>query len=254
MSGTVGQTGYTPAYTTQVTYGVSQTVVVEGYGTAAAVTHTYTLDAQGQATQTSDGLGDTSSASYDVDHDVLTSTDANHNTTTSLYQYVDPTGSTGLVTQTVRPALTSYVLPGNASDPVTTRYRYDPHSFDLVETDKPAGGIVLYGYDGAHSVMTTTELLKVTTSGLPGCPSSGAPALRTAAVTMANTSCPLTYHWRARVATYDRYGERVAATDGRGVAVPDTTDTGGITPTATFTDTEPRYAPLCLRRAGRPDG
>jgi len=30
----------------------------------------------------------------------------------------------------------------------------------------------------------------------------------------------------------------VAATDGRGVAVPDTTDTGGITPTATLTDTQ----------------
>ena len=238
MSGTAGQAGYTPSYTTAFSYTAGQTVVMEGYGTTAALTHTYTLDAQGQATAIQDGLGDTTHATYDQDHDVLTSVDANGHMTTNLYQYVGPTGSTGLVTQTVRPALTSYVAPGNASDPVTTRYRYDPTRYDLLETDKPAGGIVLYGYDGAHSVMTTTELLKVTTSGLPGCPSSGATALRTAALTTASMSCPLTYHWRASVDRYNGYGERVAATDGRGVAVPDTTDTGGITPTATFTDTQ----------------
>jgi len=44
--------------------------------------------------------------------------------------------------------------------------------------------------------------------------------------------------WQPSVTRYDAYGERVAATDGRGVAVPDTTDTGGLTPTATVTDTQ----------------
>ncbi len=236
--GQVGQAGYTPAYTTRFTYNPGQTQVVEGYGASGALTHTYTLDGQGAATAIADGRGDTTRTSYDADHDVTTSTDANGQTTTNAYQYVGPNGSTGLITQTVRPALTSYVQPGNASNPVTTRYRYDPTRYDLLETDKPAGGIVLYGYDGAHSVVTTTELLKITTSGLPGCPLSGATALRTAALTTASTSCPLTYHWRASVVRYDAYGERVAATDGRGVAVPDTTDTGGITPTATLTDTQ----------------
>jgi hypothetical protein len=46
-----------------------------------------------------------SSATYDADHDVLTSTDANGNVTTNSYQYVGPNGSTGLLTQTVRPPI-----------------------------------------------------------------------------------------------------------------------------------------------------
>ncbi len=240
VSGTLGQAGYTPAYTTTMSYSPGQTVVVEGDGSPAPIAHTYTLDAQGEATQTQDGLGDTTSTTYDADHDPVSTTDANGKTTTNLYQYVGPTGSTGLVTQTVQPALTSYLAPGNPSAPVVTRYRYDPTRYDLVETDKPAGGIVLYGYNGAHSVLTTTELLNITTSGLPGCPTGGA-AVRTAAATAANPSCPLTYHWRAHVDAYNGYGEHVSATDGRGVVVPDTTDTGGITPTAMVTDTQGLY-------------
>ena len=46
---------------------------MEGAGTSGALTTTYTLDGAGEATQVTDGLGDTSSATYDADHDVLTS-------------------------------------------------------------------------------------------------------------------------------------------------------------------------------------
>jgi YD repeat-containing protein len=69
--------------------------VVDGAGTSGALTTTYTLDGTGEATQSTDGLGATSSATYDADHDVLASTDANGNVTTNAYQYVGPNGSTG---------------------------------------------------------------------------------------------------------------------------------------------------------------
>jgi len=210
--GQAGQAGYTPAYTTRFTYSSGQTVVVEGDGTSAALTHTYTLDAQGQATQMVDGLGNTTSTSYDSDHNALTSTDANGNTTTNAYQYVGPTGSTGLVTQTVRPPIQAYTpLNGVLAAPTTT-YRYDPTTYDLLETDKPEGGVTLDSYDGHHSVVTTTELLAAT----PGqfCPR---------AVTLGGTGgCTYAYTWRATVARYDASGERTTAIDGRGLDVSTT--------------------------------
>ncbi len=185
---------------------------MEGYGTSAAVTHTYTLDGQGQATATQDGLGDTTRATYDADHDALTTTDANGHTTTNAYQYTGPNASTGLVTQTVALPIQAYT-PLNASlvAPATT-YRYDPATHDLVETDKPEGGVTLYGYDGRHSVVTTTELLAATPG--PVCPQ---------AVTVSATGgCAYTYSWRARVDRYDGYGERTTAIDGRGLDVATT--------------------------------
>ena len=60
--------------------------MVDGAGTSGALTTTYTLDGAGEATQVTDGLGATSSATYDADHDVLASTDANGNVTTNAYQ------------------------------------------------------------------------------------------------------------------------------------------------------------------------
>ena len=82
VSGTLGQAGSTPAYTTLLSYTGGTTQVVDGAGTSGALTTTYTLDGAGEATQVTDGLGNTSSATYDADHDVLTHTDANGNTTT----------------------------------------------------------------------------------------------------------------------------------------------------------------------------
>jgi hypothetical protein len=64
-------------------------------GYSGALTTTYTLDGTGEATQITDGLGDTSSATYDADHDVLTSTDATSNVTTNAYQYVEYVGPNG---------------------------------------------------------------------------------------------------------------------------------------------------------------
>ncbi len=86
VSGTAGQSGYTPAYTTQFTYGATGTQVIAGYGTSGALTTTYTLNRQGQATSVTDGLGHSSATTYDHDHDVTSSTDANGNTTTYAYQ------------------------------------------------------------------------------------------------------------------------------------------------------------------------
>jgi len=107
-SGTVGQPGYTPSYTTQYSYGVTQTAVVAGAGTGAALTTTYTLDAAGEAITVTDGLGHSSGASYNADHDVTASQDANGNVTTNKYQYIGPNGAIGQVIEEDQPAIQPY--------------------------------------------------------------------------------------------------------------------------------------------------
>jgi YD repeat-containing protein len=156
VSGTLGQAGYTPAYTTLLSYNGGTTQVVDGAGTSGALTTTDTLDGAGEATQVTDGLGNTGSATYDADHDVLTSTDANGNTTTNSYQYVGPNGSTGLITQTVQPKIQAYSPLNGTLDSPTTRHTYNA-SNDLIETDLPEGGTELFGYDTHHGVITTTQ-------------------------------------------------------------------------------------------------
>jgi YD repeat-containing protein len=65
-AGTLGQPGYTPPYTTSFTYGQTQTVVLAGAGTSAALPLTYTLDAQGQAITVTDGLSHATQYTYDA--------------------------------------------------------------------------------------------------------------------------------------------------------------------------------------------
>jgi len=190
--GTVGQAGYTPSYTTSYSYGMTQTQVVEGAGTSAAVTTTYTLDALGQPVRVTDGLGNTSRSSYDVDHDVLTSTDANNNTTTNTYQYIGPNGAIGQVIEEDQPAIQPYV-PGNGLTVTPTiTHTYDAATHDLVATGLPEGGLTTYSYDGHHSVVGTAE--QTTCAG-----------------------CATT--WQGAINGYDAYGERTSTTDGRGVSV-----------------------------------
>src|SRR5439155_27332748 len=93
ISGTPGQAGYTPAYTTTLSYSAGTTTVVDGASSSAPLTTTYTLDTQGQATQITDGLNNSSYVAYDQDHDVTSSTDANGNHGAYAYQYVGPNGS-----------------------------------------------------------------------------------------------------------------------------------------------------------------
>jgi len=242
-SGQAGQAGYTPSYTTVFSYTSGQTQVVRGYGADGALTTTYTLDGQGEATSVADGVGDTSYTTYDQDHDVLTSTDANNNTTVYAYAYVGSTGSTGLVTQTVAPPIRAYTPLNGTLTPSVTTNRYDPTTYDLLETDKSEGGVTMYQYDGRHAVITTTELLAV----MPAysCPQFAvATAQRHALIVeqprrltaaAAGTACRYSFTWRGSVTSHDAYGERVAATDGRGVDVADThnttADPQGITPT-----------------------
>jgi len=199
VSGTAGQAGYTPSYTTQMTYGAGQTQVVAGVGTSGALTTTYTLDNQGEPITTTDGLGHSSGASYDADHDVVTSTDANTNTTTTKYQYIGPNGYSGplgpnapigQVVEEDQPAIQPYV-PGNGLTvtPVIT-HTYDATTHDLVATKLPEGGLTTYSYDGHHSVVGTAA--QTTCAG-----------------------CATT--WQGTIDSYDAYGERTSATDGRGV-------------------------------------
>jgi len=243
-SGTVGQAGYTPSYTTALSYSPGQTEVVEGAGSTAPLTHTYTLDAQGQATQTQDGRGDTSSTTYDTDHDPLTTTDANGNTTTYAYQYAGPTGSIGLLTQTVRPAISLYV-PGNTPTTSVITNRYDPTTYDLLETDKPEGGVTLYAYDAYHSPITTTMLASDQGNGF--CPnavvrSPGAPAVQPLG------TCSYVQQWRASINRYDSYGERTSTVDGRGFvpsSLRTTSADGSVVPPTPQLD--PVQAPLYTR-------
>ena len=183
-SGTVGQAGYTPAYTTAMTYGLTQTTVVRGYGAAGALTTTYSLDAQGQSITVTDGLGQSSSASYGADHDVTSRTDANSATTGYQYQYVGPNGSVGLRTAVTAPAIAPY-------GPLTTTYSYNPATYDLVEVDTPRGGRTLYTDNAYHAVLTTAQLITTTPSA----------------------------QWRGTLAGYDPYGEQTSTTEGRGVTV-----------------------------------
>jgi len=60
-----------------------------------------------------------------------------------------------------------------------------------VASGLPEGGLTRYAYDGHHGVANTAELT-------------------------ATSPTPL---WRGTIASYDAYGERIATTDGRGVAV-----------------------------------
>ncbi|MDQ2830575.1 MAG: SBBP repeat-containing protein, partial [Chloroflexota bacterium] len=188
-SGTVGQPGYTPSYTTQYSYGVTQTAVVAGAGTGAALTTTYTLDAAGEAITTTDGLGHSSGASYDADHDVTASQDANGNVTTNKYQYIGSNGAIGQVIEEDQPAIEPYV-PGNSPVTPVSTHTYDPATHDLVATKLPEGGLTMYSYDGHHSVVGTAEQ-----TTCPGCATT----------------------WQGTIDSYDAYGERTSATDGRGV-------------------------------------
>ena len=133
ISGTVGQPGYTPAYTTAFTYNAGQTVVTEGRGDPGQLTTTYTLDGQGQATVVADGLNHTRQYGYDADHDVTSSTDGNGNVTTNRYQYIGSGNSVGQLTEVDHPAINP-LYPGNAAVAPTFSYAYDPSSHDLTET------------------------------------------------------------------------------------------------------------------------
>jgi len=189
-TGTPGQAGYTPSYTTTISYLPGATRVVQGSGTTAALTTAYTLDGQGEATSVVDGLGHTTSSTYDADHDVLTSTDANNNTTTNSYAYVGSTGSIGLLTRTSSPPVASDTL-GATPAPLVTVYSYGL-GYDLTETDLPNGGVTLNTYDGHHGLYSSARLV----SG------GGGNAV-----------------WRGAITVRDGYGEPAVVLDPRGVQV-----------------------------------
>ncbi len=230
ISGQLGQAGYTPSDTTQFTYGVSQTMAIEGYGSSQPLTHTYTLDAQGNAPQLTDvsGQGHVRTAAYDIDHDVISGTDALGNTTLYTYTYAGPTGSVGLLTQEQQPAISANTLD-NGLTPVTTTYAYDPVTYDRLREDKPNGGEIYYTYDGHHAIATTVEL-----TGYSSCTN----ALVSRAAITPNGVCQRTPLYRGSVTQYDHYGEVTGTTDGRGV---DITATTGQTPTASL---DPQLGPL----------
>ncbi len=244
LSGTTGQAGYTPSYTTAFLYSPGSVQVVQGYGSSAPLTTTYTLDNQGQAVAVRDGLGGTTRFAFDADHDITSANDALGNTTTYSYTYVGPNNSMGLLTQRVQPPVHAYSALNSTLTPLTTTYAYSPTSDDLTEVDLPAGGRTVYGYDGHHGVTRVMDALGPGSSGCttlaqtstarsratvtrPGGKRSG-PAAPTVAQTTSCTASTTT--WRGSIVGYDPYGQRVSAIDPRGVTVPPTM--GSSAPTA----------------------
>jgi len=236
--------GTIPAYTTQFTYFPELTQVVEGYGSPAPVTTTYELDAQGEATSVRDALGDTTSFAYDSDHDVTSRTDNNRHTTTYAYQYVGSYGSTGLVTETVRPPIRAYTTT-NSLSPVVTDYYYDA-MHELTGTVSPEGGMTLYGYGGHYGLITTTQTLAPIAGA--GCGQSAAAALARVHVASGLVLSPASgacgsggYRWRGRIVQRDPSGEVTGVVDGNGVDVSAagvaTLDSAAISHTATYTYT-----------------
>jgi hypothetical protein len=67
VSGTLGQAGYTPAYTTLISYNGGTSQVVDGAGTSGTLTTTYIQDGVGEATAVQDGLGQTRQSTFNAD-------------------------------------------------------------------------------------------------------------------------------------------------------------------------------------------
>ncbi len=200
VSGTVGQPGYTPSYQTSYSYQPGQTTVTQGAGSPGALSTTYTLDAQGQVTAVADGLGHTSRMAYDQAHDVLARTDANGQVTGYAYQYVGPNRAIGLPTRMVEPPITPLSPLTTTTAAAVTSYRYDPSTYDLLETDLPADGVSKQTYNGHHDVASSALLITGTTA------------------------------WQGSLSNYDSQANLTSSTDGRGVSVA--TNGSSVTPNA----------------------
>ena len=205
ISGTVGQPGYTPAYTTQFTYSSTSTQVVQGYGTSAPIATTYTLDGWGEATAIADAVSDTTTYTYDSDHDVTSVVDPNSNSTQTQYTYIGSNNSVGLPS-TITGAAVNPLYPGSPTTELRTTNSYDPTSHNLLETEyqdnqtSALAGLTYYTYNTSHDLLTTTQLVNTTVSG--------------------GTT---TYYWREQASCYDSYGELSGSVDGRGITVANTT-------------------------------
>ncbi len=144
-------------------------------------------------------------------------------------------------------------IPGSATSPATTTYRYDPTTYDLLERDTAEGARTVYSYDGRrHQVTSVIDRL----SSLSPCRQSFAVAQVRPSRTISgvhksrgrhrqitphvrpHTDCaPTGDRWRGTITAYDARGQLVATTDARGVIVPDTSI--GQTPVAALNPTPP---------------
>ncbi|HET9656648.1 MAG TPA: RHS repeat-associated core domain-containing protein [Kineosporiaceae bacterium] len=141
---------------------------VRGAGTAAATTWTYTYDpVTSGRTSATDGLGHTSTATYDANGNKLTVTDALGRTTTSTYNafnqaltVTDPSGVATTYTYDTHgnPLTVSRPLTGTASV-ATTTYAYGDaaHPGDVTSTTDPRGKTTTYTYDSYGAAATVTD-------------------------------------------------------------------------------------------------
>lgn len=223
--------------------------IVDGANTTSPLTTTYTVDSQGEPITVTDGLNHSTSYTYDSDHDVLSTTDANDHTTTNAYAYVGSSGpsglgSIGLVTQTVKPSIAGTDISGQVQGAVVLSKAYDPTTYDhdLVSSTSGVGALTLYGYNGHHAVITTTQEVAATLED------TGGRCVQT-------ETCPTQITWRATVDQYDANGERVAHIDGRGLGEESTQQRlGGAIPLPTFTPNAAQEAQYTTRYTYTPQG
>lgn len=134
--------------------------------TASQYTTTYAYNALGEATSTTNPVGASSTATYDSDGNLATSTDANKNTTSYTYD------ADNELTQTKRAdgttIKTGYDSDGNVTSQTDgnnnqTTYVYNPLNQLSSQTD-PSRRTTSYTYDGNGNLLTVNDPLKRTTT------------------------------------------------------------------------------------------
>jgi RHS repeat-associated protein len=185
-------------------------------------TYNYLTDAFGQITQTTDPLQHVTSAQYDPDGNLQTSTDANSNTTTNVYDDADQ------LTSTQRPGAsttqTSYWPDGSLKAQTdgagyATNYDYDPLG-RLTRVTDPDNRAQTYTYNTDGQMLTDQSPGGACSASSPvGCttynydPTTGQLTSITYAPTTSGVATPA-----VTGISYDAYGNRTAMTDGTGTS------------------------------------
>ena len=155
------------------------TSLTKGYGTAAAATWTYTFDPTSMGeTEVTDPNTHSTIDTYDSAGNLLTSKDANSQTTTTTYNSLnepltvtDPMGIETVYTYDGDGNVQTKTVKGSGGSPSEeTFYTYgDGHNGDLTQVEDPDGHITTYTYDTYGDRTSTT-----TSTGSNGTSATGA--------------------------------------------------------------------------------
>ena len=204
---------------------------------------TYSYDAFGHLTRTTDALGHTTGTGYDANGNKTSTTDPNNHTATYGYDADnEPTSDTAADSSVTR---TDYNNDGTVADTVDaaahkTTYSYDAQDRKTRSTD-PDGRTTTYTYDNNGNLLTTTNPAQQTTT-YTYTPTN---QISTIAYTDGTLGVTLTYdadqHRTAMTDgtgtttwTYDPFGEVTNETNGSGAAVGYAYDNNGNLTSLTY--------------------